>query len=83
MSSKSKAEIIEERVAKLPKPEDPPAEPDFNSLNEDINTHPGEEIPTPNRGTSQSATVGLDGTATKGSGVREADGAKMDKIGRK
>lgn len=80
----SKADLIAERQANLPLPEDPPAKSDFNSQSTEINTKPGEEVPKPsNSATAEGTTTGLAGSATKGSGVREQDGAEMKGVGRK
>lgn len=85
MASHSKAEIIAERVANLPKPEDPPVKSDWDSANpKTVNIQPGEKLPElPGAAKDQGATAGLDGAATKGSGVREADGADLSGIGKK
>jgi hypothetical protein len=83
-TTKSKEDLINERVAKLPLPEDPPTEPDWNSANaETVNARSSDEVPKPsNAANEQGTTSGLYGTATKGSGVRESDGADMSDIGR-
>ncbi|KAH7407525.1 hypothetical protein BKA64DRAFT_422040 [Cadophora sp. MPI-SDFR-AT-0126] len=81
--AKSKAEIIDERVANLPLPEDPPVASDWNSANaKTVNTNAAnrqEELPPPS---SEVSDTGLEGAATKGSGVREAGGADLSKVGR-
>ncbi|KAK0107341.1 hypothetical protein ONS95_004034 [Cadophora gregata] len=78
---KSKAEIIAERVANLPLPEDPPVASDWNSANANtVNVKAGErQVELPNSAVSD---TGLEGAATKGSGVREADGAGLGNVGR-
>merc|ERR1711939_1059619 len=78
---KSKAEIIAERVANLPLREDPPVASDLNSANANtVNVKAGErhaELPN-----SEVSDTGLEGAATKGSGVREEGGADLSKVGR-
>jgi len=84
MSTQSKADLIAKRQANLPRPEDPPVEVENKSANpNNVNTYPGEEVAQPsNAVTSERTTAGLDGTATKGSGVREAGGTDFNDIGR-
>merc|ERR1712093_277272 len=69
---KSKAEIIAERVANLPLPEDPPVASDWNSANANtVNVKAGErQAELPN---SEASDTGLEGAATKGSGVRQVE----------
>lgn len=84
MASESKADIIARRQANLPVPDDLPDNAGSESLDESINVHPGENVPTPsNNPKDQRTTTGLNEPASKGSGVREADGANMDQIGMK
>jgi hypothetical protein len=74
MTSKSKADIIAERQANLPVPDDLPDKAGSKSLDESINVHPGENLPTPsNNPKDQSTTTGLDEPASKGSGVRQVE----------
>ncbi|KAF8858935.1 hypothetical protein BDZ45DRAFT_384597 [Acephala macrosclerotiorum] len=79
----SKADLIAERQANLPLPDDPPVASDWNSADaRTVNVKAGErqeEIPT---GTSEASTVGLREPATEGSGVRQEDGADLSSVGR-
>ena len=83
MPEQSKAGLIAERQANLPLPEQPGASSDFNSLDPQINTKSREHLPEPSTNAkSEGTTTGLQGAATKGSGVREAGGADLSNIGR-
>lgn len=79
---KSKADIIEERKANLPLPEEPPVASDWNSADaRTVNVKAGErqeELPN-----SDVSDTGLSrGAATKGSGAREEGGADLSGVGR-
>lgn len=81
MPEQSKADIIAERVANLPKPEDPPVKSDWNSADPStVNIKPGEDLPEIPTGVESSS--GLREPATQGSGVREAEGADLSGVGR-
>lgn len=74
-------ETIAERKANLPLPEDPPVASDWNSADaRTVNVGSGRT----ESGTSMgdASTTGLEGAATKGSGVREAGGADLSGVGR-
>ncbi|KAL5324140.1 hypothetical protein ACEPPN_008683 [Leptodophora sp. 'Broadleaf-Isolate-01'] len=78
---KSKAEIIAERVANLPLPDDPPVASDWDSANPNtVNAKAGER--QEELSNSEVSDTGLEGAATKGSGVREEGGADLSKVGR-
>jgi len=79
-SEKSKADIIAERQANLPLPEDPPVTSDWNSASESINAGSGEKQDEISYGEANSA--GLREPASTGSGVREAGGADLSGVGR-
>ena len=85
MPEQSKASLIAERQANLPLPEEPPVSSDWNSSDaRTVNTKPGEHLPEPSTNAkAQGTTAGLEGSATKGSGVREAGGVDMSEVGRK
>jgi len=80
-AEKSKAEIIAERQANLPLPEDPPVPSDWNSADSrTVNVKSGElqaEIST-----GDASSAGLRGPASTGSGVREEGGADLSGVGR-
>ena len=83
MPEQSKASLIAERQANLPLPEQPGASSDFNSLDPQINTKSGEHLPEPSTNAkAEGTTTGLQGAATKESGVRETSGADMTNVGR-
>ena len=77
----SKADLIAERQANLPLPEDPPVASDWNSADaRTVNVKAGErqeEISI-----SEASAAGLREPATKGSGVREEGGADLSGVGR-
>jgi len=81
MSGQSKADIIAERQANLPLPEDPPTASDWNSSDaRTVNVASGErqsEIST-----GDASSTGLREPATGGSGVREKGGADLSGVGR-
>jgi hypothetical protein len=77
----SKADLIAERQAKLPLPEDPPIASDWNSTDaRTVNVSTGERKAEISMGDASSN--GLREPATQGSGVREEEGANMSDIGR-
>jgi len=80
-TNKSKADIIAERKANLPLPDDPPVASDWNSADpRTVNVKAGErqkEIPT-----GALSSNNLREPATTGSGVRGVDGADMSAVGR-
>lgn len=77
MTGQTKADLIAERVANLPKPEDPPVKSDWNSADPStVNITSGEKLPEIEQ------TTGLREPATQGSGVREAGGADLSGVGR-
>jgi len=77
---KSKAEIIDERQANLPLPEDPPTASDWNSADARmVSVGSGEEADV---STGDGSTAGLREPATKGSGAREGNGVDLSGIGR-
>ncbi|KAH6683045.1 hypothetical protein B0J14DRAFT_137394 [Halenospora varia] len=77
----SKADLIIERQANLPLPEEPPVASNWNSADaRTVNVSTGErqaEIST-----SDSSSTGLREPASKGSGVREERGADLSGVGR-
>jgi hypothetical protein len=77
----SKADLIAERQANLPLPEDPPVASDWNSADpRTVNVAAGErqsEIST-----GDASSTGLREPATKGSGAREEGGADLSNVGR-
>jgi len=81
MSGQSKADIIAERQANLPLPEDPPVASDWNSADaRTVNVASGErqsEIST-----GDASSTGLREPATGASGIREAGGADLSGVGR-
>ena len=77
----SKNDLIAERQANLPLPEDPPTASDWNSS--DARTvNVGSGTTGSDISTGDAATTGLREPATGGSGVREAGGADLSGIGR-
>jgi hypothetical protein len=77
----STGETIAERKARLPLPEDPPTAPDWNSADaRTVNISSGGKKSGVSNG--DSSTTGLQGAATKGSGVREEGGADLSELGR-
>lgn len=77
----SKADLISERQANLPLPEDPPTASDWNSS--DARTvNVGSGATGSDISTGDAATTGLREPATGGSGVREAGGADLSDVGR-
>lgn len=79
--NKSKADIIAERQANLPLPDDPPVASDWNSADpRTVNVKGGERQSEISTGDASSA--GLREPATAGSGVREEGGADLSGIGR-
>jgi hypothetical protein len=77
----SKADLIAERQANLPLPEDPPVASDWNSADtRTVNVSTGERQEEISMG--EASSTGLREPATKGSGVREDNGADMSGIGR-
>ena len=84
MATQPKADLIAERQANLSKPENPPVKIENKSADPNtVNTYHGEEVAKPvNDAMNERITAGLDGTATKGSGVREAGGTDFNDIGR-
>ena len=77
----SKADLIAERQANLPLPEDPPTASDWNSSDaRTVNVGSGGR--SSDISTGDAATTGLREPATGGSGVREAGGADLSGIGR-
>jgi hypothetical protein len=78
---KSKEDIIAERQANLPLPEEPPVASDWTSADaRTVNVSTGERQEDISIGDASS--TGLREPATKGSGVREAEGADMSGVGR-
>jgi hypothetical protein len=77
----SRADLIAERQANLPLPENPPVASDWNSADaRTVNVKAGElqeEISM-----SESSSTGLREPATQGSAVREEGGADMSDVGR-
>jgi hypothetical protein len=77
----SKEELIEERKANLPLPEQPPVASDWNSA--DARTvNVGSGGVASDISTGDAASSGLREPATQGSGVREEGGVNMSGIGR-
>ncbi|KAE9375656.1 hypothetical protein N431DRAFT_370351 [Stipitochalara longipes BDJ] len=77
----SKADLIAERQANLPLPEDPPVASDWNSADaRTVNVKAGERQTDISMG--EASAVGLREPATQGSGVREEDGADLSGVGR-
>jgi hypothetical protein len=77
----SKADLIAERQANLPLPEDPPAKSDWNSSDpKTVNFGSGGVSSDILTGAGSSS--GLREPATGGSGVREAGGADLSGVGR-
>jgi len=80
-NTKSKADIISERQANLPLPEDPPVASDWNSADaRNVNVGSGgvqSDISSGDAGTS-----GLREPSAQASGVREEGGADLSGIGR-
>jgi len=77
----SKADLINERQANLPLPEDPPTASDWNSSDaRTVNVGAGDV--SSDISTGDASTTGLREPATKGSGVREEGGADMSGVGR-
>jgi hypothetical protein len=82
---KSKAEIIDERKANLPLPDDPPVAPDWSSADKrNVNaTRGSKDSDVTTRAAAATSTTGLRGEpATEGSGIREEGGADLSGIGR-
>lgn len=77
----SKADLISERQANLPLPEDPPTTSDWNSADA-RNVNVGSGAQGSDVSTGNGATTGLREPATGGSGVREAGGADLSGVGR-
>jgi hypothetical protein len=77
----SKEDLIAERQANLPLPEDPPVQPDWNSADA-RNVNVGSGGVQDNFSTGDANSTGLREPATKPSSVRQEDGADMSKIGR-
>jgi len=78
---KSKADVIDERQANLPLPEEPPVASDWNSADaRTVNVSTGERQGDISIGDASS--TGLREPASKGSGVREEGGADMSDVGR-
>lgn len=79
---KSKADIIDERKANLPLPDEPPVASDWNSADaRTVNVKAGErQEELPNSDVSDTGLSG--GPATKGSGAREESGADLSGVGR-
>ncbi len=77
----SKADLIAERQANLPLPEEPPVASDWNSADaRTVNVASGErqaEIST-----GDASSTGLREPATGGSSVRQEDGVDMSGVGR-
>jgi len=82
MPEQSKADLIAERQANLPLPEEPPVASDWNSADaRTVNVKAGEkQAELPN--SAVAATTGLQEPATKASGVRQGDGADLSHVGR-
>lgn len=77
----NKADLIAERQANLPLPEDPPVASDWNSADaRTVNVRAGEK--QPELSNSAVSSTGLQGPATQGSGVREEGGADLSNVGR-
>jgi hypothetical protein len=77
----SKADLIAERQANLPLPEDPPVASDWNSADaRTVNVSSGERQGEISTGAASS--TGLREPATQGSGVREEEGADLSGVGR-
>lgn len=82
---KSKAEIIDERKANLPLPDQPPVPSDWNSADErNVNIMRGsKDSDIAARDTAAASTTGLrGGPATEESGVRKEGGADLSGVGR-
>lgn len=78
----SKAEIIDERKANLPLPEQPPVASDWNSADATkVNVGSGGDVAS-DISTGNAASSGLREPATGGSGVREEGGVDLSGIGR-
>jgi len=77
----SKAQIIDERQANLPLPEDPPTASDWNS-SDSRTVGKGSGGEATDVSTGNGSTAGLEGAATKASGVRDANGVNLSGIGR-
>lgn len=78
MPEQSKADLIAERQANLPLPDEPPVESDWNSQSDSINVKGGErqdELPAGD-------ATDLNKPATAASGVREEGGADLSGVGR-
>lgn len=77
----SKADLISERQANLPLPEDPPTASDWNSADaRKVNVGTG-GVEADIDSSGEGSTTGLRGPATKGSGVREEGGADVKAVG--
>lgn len=77
----SKADLIAERQANLPLPENPPVASDWNSADaRTVNVAAGERQSEVSTGDASS--TGLREPATRGSGVREETGADLSRVGR-
>ena len=76
-----KADLIAERQANLPLPEDPPVASDWNSADaRTVNVSAGEHQSEISAGDASS--TGLREPATGGSGIREGGGANLSGVGR-
>ncbi|KAL3427136.1 hypothetical protein PVAG01_00645 [Phlyctema vagabunda] len=81
INNQSKAEIIAERQANLPLPEDPPVASDWKS-SDPSTVNVGSGGVSSDISTGDASSAGLRGPATAGSGVRESGGADLSGIGR-
>lgn len=79
-SERSKNDIIDERQAKLPLPDDPPKASDWNSADA-RNVKDGPGAVESGVSTGNGSTSGLREPATKGSGVREEGGVDLSGVG--
>jgi hypothetical protein len=77
----SKADLIAERQANLPLPEDPPTASDWNSADERT-VNVGSGSVDADISTGDASTIGLREPATGGSGVRQEGGADLSGVGR-
>lgn len=77
----SKADLVAERQANLPLPEDPPIPPDWNSADA-RNVSVGSGGLEAGISIGDASTTGLREPVTGGSGVRQEGGADMSGVGR-
>ena len=81
MPEQSKADLIAERRANLPLPEDPPVQSSWNSADaRTVNVKASEK--QPELSNSEASATALHEPASKESGVRDADGVDLSDVGR-